>query len=56
MTAVKVVEKMRSMKDDNNEKVFSPREYLSKKQVLSAFSRMSNLYKDGRLERPVEAT
>ena len=55
-TAVKVVEKMKSMKDDNNEKVFSPSEYLSEKQVLSAFSRMSKLYKDGRLERPVEAT
>ena len=44
------------MQDDNNENIFSSSEYLSKKQVLSAFSRMSKLYKDGRLERPVEAT
>ena len=37
-------------------KKFSPSEYLSKKQVMSAFSRMSKLYKDGRVKRQVEAT
>ena len=51
-TADKVVIKMRTMRSTDNKKVFMPTEYLSRQQIVSSFSRMTKLYRQGELKKP----
>jgi hypothetical protein len=48
------VKKMRSLRDENNVKMFIPGEYLTKEQIASMFSRMTRDLKLGKLSVPKE--
>ena len=45
---------MRLLRDENDEKVFKPKEYLTIDQVTSMFSRMASQKKKEQLKEPVK--
>ena len=49
-TAEKVIKRMRQAKNNDETKRFQPSEYLTIQQVTSAFSRMSTLFRKGKLK------
>ena len=51
-TPEKVLIKMRTTRDNNNSKLFNSKEYLSRQQVISSFSRMSKQFRQGVLKQP----
>jgi len=53
-TPESTAKRMRSLRDDNNNKMFVPSEYLSKEQITSMFSRMTRNLKLGKLSPPEE--
>ena len=50
----KVTGKMRSARDEDGNKLFTPAEYFTREQVISLFGRMASKKRSGELSEPIQ--